>query len=163
MKTLLFISISLLVLSGLYCSDDITRDSSPDQFVKIYFKHSFANELNTFDKTYQKDLVAEGTIKVSFWLSEEEQNRILKKASDISFFEMPGVFPREEGIMIAPDPGEQVLRIEYRRSDNTVTWFVTSENNQQLEAVRELAAFINNIIYSKPEYKRLPSARGGYL
>jgi hypothetical protein len=43
------------------------------------FQVWFRNELNTYENTYQKDLVEDGVIKVRFWLTAEEQNKILDR------------------------------------------------------------------------------------
>jgi hypothetical protein len=152
----------LLILS---CQDS---SLSPDeQFVQIYFKYNFKNVLNTFDNTFQKDLVEDGVVKIKFWLKEEEQNKILEKANLLNYFLMPDTFISDFSDSIAvsinPDPGEQVLRIKYQTNDKTTFWnYPPLQNNAQFNDLLELHRFIISIIESKQEYKDLPPAKGGY-
>ncbi len=157
------LSVSLLLL---VCQDSPVE--SEDQFVKIYFKYGFRNELNTFTKTFQKDLIMDGVIKVEFWLTAVEQNSILEKANALNYFTMPDTFKYISwdsiNVSIDPDPGEQILRIQYRSLDKTIIWtYPPVENNGQFNELLELQKFIITIIESKPEYKELPPARGGYV
>jgi hypothetical protein len=140
-----------------------------NQFVQIYFKYGFRNELNTFANTYQKDLVLDGVIKVGFWLTDEEQIRILEKANEIEFFSLPDTlrYVSQNGnvaVSMDPDPGEQVLRIKHQWKDKATVWtYPLKEDNDSANAIMELRSFIVSAIETKPEYKRLPPARGGYL
>jgi hypothetical protein len=161
--------IFFILLSGLLfsaCQDSPVE--SEEQFVKIYFKYGFRNELNTFAKTFQKDLIMDGVIKVEFWLTADEQNNILEKANALNYFAMPDTFKYISqdsiNVSIDPDPGEQILRIQYRLLDKTIVWtYPPVENNSQFNDLLELQKFIITIIESKPEYKQLPAARGGYM
>ncbi|OGU75358.1 MAG: hypothetical protein A2V93_09840 [Ignavibacteria bacterium RBG_16_34_14] len=168
MKKLLnkFILLHLLCFVFQSCNDSSIEPE--EQFVQIYFKYDFRNELNTFDNTYQKDLILDGVIIVPFWLTAEEQNKIIKKANDVNFFSMPDTFNYSSddsiAIVIDPNPGEQVLRIKFNGKDKTTIWiFYISQNDPQLNALIELRKNIISITESKPEYKRLPPANGGNL
>ena len=139
-----------------------------EQFVQIYFKYDFKNELNTFENTYQKDLVLDGVIKVNFWLTAEEQNKIMAKANELNYFSLPDTlkYISQDSIMfsINPNPGEQKLRIKYLMNDKTTIWtYPLNDDNSRVKDLIELNNFIINIIESKPEYKRLPPRNGGYL
>jgi hypothetical protein len=137
----------------------------PDpQFVQIFFKYDFNNELNTFDKTYQKDLILDGTIKVNFWLTTEEQNRILNKANEINFFAFPNVFLNDTSIiLVSPNPGDQILRIQTDNKDHQAQWTILIDlSNPQAVKLKELSSIIISIIEAKPEYKELPPSQGGY-
>jgi hypothetical protein len=48
--------------------------------------------LNTFDNTYTKDLIIDGTITVSFSLSESDFQQIITKMLQIDFFSYPDTF-----------------------------------------------------------------------
>jgi hypothetical protein len=150
----------------LSCQDSPTE---PDpQYVQIFLKYGFRNELNTFENTYQKDLVLDGTIKVKFWLSAEEQNKILEKANVINYFSMRDTFklvsPDSTIVIISPDPGEQILRIKYQTNDKTTFWnYPAPENDEEFNELMQLRQYIIMIIESKVSYKLLPPARGGYI
>ena len=163
------ITFFFLLLFGLFLSSCQDSPVEPEnQFVQIYFKYGFKNELNTFKNTFQKDLVMDGVIKVKFWLTAVEQNSILEKANSINYFSMPDTFKyiSKDSIMVSidPNPGEQILRIKYKTKDKTTIWtYPLVENNNQFNDLLELRQFIITIIESKPEYKKLPAQRGGYL
>jgi len=156
----LWLFISILLYS---CTDSPVEPDT--QFVQIYFKYGFNNELNTFESTYQKDLILDGTIKIKFWLTTEEQNRILSKANQIGFFSFPANFSDDTTfIMIDPNPGNQILRIKNDAKDIQTIWTCLIDlNNQQAVELLELNSLIISIIETKSGYKKLPPSRGGYM
>lgn len=164
MKKFKNICLSLLTLFlFVSCSDSLLE---PDpQFVQIFFKYEFNNELNTFDKTYQKDLILDGTIKVNFWLTTDEQNQILNKANEINFFSFPDTFLNDTSfVLVSPNPGEQKLRIKTNNKDHQSIWTILIDlSNPQAAKLKELSSLIISIIEAKPEYKKLPPSRGGHI
>ena len=164
MKKLKNICLSLITLFlSVSCSDSIVEPEP--QFVQIFFKYEFNNELNTFDKTYQKDLILDGTIKVNFWLTTDEQNQILNKANEINFFSFPDTFVNDTSfVLVSPNPGEQILRIKINNNDHQSIWTILIDlSNPQAVKLKELSSLIISIIEAKPEYKKLPPSRGGYI
>lgn len=162
-KTFLFIAASFIIFTS--CKE--TSVEPVEQVVQIYFTYGFENELNTFENTFQKDLVWDGVKKIDFWLTTEEQNSILEKADAIDFFALPDTFKYisqdSVSVHIDPDPGEQILRIKYQSKDKTTIWsYPTVENDSRFNDLLELRNYIRTIIESKQEYKSLPAARGGY-
>lgn len=166
-KSILFVFICLIFFS---CNNSV---ESEDQFVQIFFKYGFKNELNTFENTFQKDLVMDGVIRVNFWLTADEQNRILQKAEYLNYFSMPDTFqyiPQPDdtvSFQISPDPGEQILRIKYSTNDKTTIYepkyrFLVNDDIQ-FDNLTELRQLIIDIIESKLLYKLLPEPRGAYL
>ncbi len=157
----LLVFFTIFIGSIFYSCQESGEDN---QFLQIYFKYGFRNELNTFNKTYQKDLVMDGTITTEFHFTESEQNIILKKASEINFFLFPDVFQPYPPQELYPDPGSQTLRIKYLNNDKTVVWeYPLNSNDPQAADLKEINDLIISIIESKPEYLSLPPARGGYL
>ncbi|MDZ7262309.1 MAG: hypothetical protein ONB05_09430, partial [candidate division KSB1 bacterium] len=140
-----------------------------EQFLKIHFYYGFGNELNTFEQTYTKDLVMDGYITVKFWLTETEQQRILEKLWEVDFFHFPDTLKYRMGpdsVMVSfhPDPGWQFLRVAYQNADKMVYWrYPLPEGNKFVPLLQELVNLIITIIESKPEYKALPAARGGWI
>lgn len=159
----------VLLLFDLFLSSCQDSSVEPDnQFVQIYFKYDFKNELNTFENTFQKDLILDGVKKINFWLSTEEQNRILEKVNEINYFSLPDTFKyiSEDSISVSiePNPGEQILRIKYQSKDKITIWtYPVIENDSRFKDLLELRKFIKSIIELKQEYKSLPPARGGYM
>jgi len=153
----------LLCLFLLSCQDSSMEPEN--QFVQIYFKYGFKNVLNTFENTYEKDLILDGVIKIKFWFTAEEQNGILEKAQEVNYFSIPDTLQNDSTLVIIdPSPGEQILRIKFQAKDKTTIWtYPLNEDNSQVNDFMKLTNFIRSIIESKPEYKRLPPARGVYL
>lgn len=154
----------LTLLPILSCNENIIQPD--EQFVNILFKYDFKNELDTFNNTYQKDLVLDGLIKIDFWLTTDEQNQIIEKANQLNFFLLPDTILADTPVQITPNPG-QFLRIKTETEDHSILWNIILEEFQaeQYEdflKVQQLAEFIRLIIESKPGYKKLPPANGGY-
>jgi hypothetical protein len=162
-KFFLFITF-IIVLAG--CREEIIFTDPQD--LRIQYHYGFKNELNTFDKTYQKDLVMDGTVKTTFWLTSDEQEQILSKANSIKFFQFPDTIPYQKmpdgtRVTFDPDPGPQFLRIEYQNMVKKIVWFYPiNYENEYTQPLLELTKLLEQIIKSKPEYKKLPPARGGY-
>ena len=151
---------------GTGCSpgtDTETVDHTP-QFVEVYLQYGFLDELNTFRGTFTKDLVVDGSITVTFWLSKADQEAILSKAEQLSFFGLPDRIPSLSGVAILPDPSPDRLRIRSADQDKTVEWsYPIDRDNLNANAVQELSEFIMGLVRESPVYKALPDARGARL
>jgi hypothetical protein len=173
MKFLHIIVISFLIsLASFSCSENVTDNGSlatiaDPQNVKILYKYSFKNELNTFTQKLTKDLVLDGAITVNFWLTDSEQMRILEMADQIGFFEMPDYLYNTKTdstiICIYPSAWNPSLTIKFGDKEKTIYWSSFNSFPQEYEKLRKLTSLIETIIASKKEYKDLPAARGGYL
>jgi len=152
-----------------FCHNQKSLLEPEEQFVQIYLKYGFKNELNTFENTYQKDLVLDGAIQVTFWLTETEQTSILEKAIEFNFFSLPDTLEYTSqndsiAVSLEPNPGVQILRIQYQSKDKTTTWtYPLNPDDSQVTDLMALNNYIISVIESKPEYKKLPPAKGGYL
>ena len=167
-----FLASLLLAFIGSDCAKKIVEPKIVEpipQFLKIHFHYEFANELNTFEQTYTKDLVMDGTITVRFWLTEAEQQRILEKLQTVDFFHFPDTLMYRMGpdsvmVSISPDPGWQFIRVAHQNEDKMLYWrYPLPEENEFVPPLLELMNLIIGIIESKPEYKALPAPRGGRL
>lgn len=143
--------------------DKIYQDVvSDDQFVQIYFRYNFRDELNTFENYLQKK-----SIRVKFSLTEEEQNKILEKAKAIDFFSIPDRFSYvyiDSAYSIEIPTGRNELRIKHQMKDKTIHWsFPSLKRKVKFKGILELCELILSILESRPEYKRLPATQGGYL
>lgn len=168
MKKIWYLIFGLFLITA--CSENKSVEPKTEvQNLKIHFHYSFKNELNTFDQTFQKDLVMDGTIKVPFYLTQEEQNDILNTITGVDFYSFPDTIRNEPGpdgiiMTINPDPGRQFIRIEYQGKEKLVNWFCPlPQDNPNGIRLLTLQQKIIEIIESKPEYQALPPARGGYL
>ncbi len=155
----LVLLLALLVETS--CEGPIVAD---EQLVRVHFHYHFKNELNTFEMTFQKDLVIDGVICTDFWFTTEEQGEILAKAEMHHFHQFPDTIKSEPWAAIDPDPGRQILRIKHEDRDHTVSWYhPLPEDHEYVSDLLALRDFLIELIESKPAYKSLPPTRGGYL
>ena len=124
------------------------------------------NVLNTFENTYTKDLILDGTTTVPFTLSDGELDHINEKMSEIGFFDYPEHFAAATGdtaSFIMPYSTYE-FEVSYESTTKRLHWSdsVISDDTAAVK-LRELIQLIRSIIESKPEYSQLPPARGGYL
>ena len=164
MKKYFLFTISLLLLLLFNSCKETTVEPEP-QFVQVFFKYGFFNELNTFNNTYKKDLVLDGSVTVTFWLTADEQNRIISKTNEIDFFTLPDTLEGDTTLMVIdPNPGYQTIRIKNENNDKTVNWiYPLNYSDSSVVKALELYDFMISIIEAKPEYKKLPPSRGSYL
>jgi len=154
----------IFFIAGCTSPTDIKETAHNEQFVKIQLQYSFADELNTFEGVFTKDLVMDGSITVEFWLSTEDQESIKAIADQLSFFNLPKIISAMPNAVITPDPSPDRLRIQIGNRDNTVVWSYPNDlENKNFKSVIELSTFIMSIVHNNEIYKTLPEARGGRL
>ena len=133
-----------------------------EQLVKIHLQFGFVDELNTFEGTFTKDLVEDGSITVEFWLPKEDQESIIELAQELSFNSLPDTIPALPGVLITPNPSPDSLRIKFEDMDKTVVWsYPNDSENTDYKKVIELSEHIMSIVKESETYKLLPEARGG--
>jgi hypothetical protein len=164
MKKIIFI-LGLLSLSFILSCNIKPIEPNP-QFIKIQYHYGFYNELDTFTGVYQKDLVQDGIARTEFYLTDSEQVQIINKIQSVDFFAFPDTINSFSktgyNVSVDPDPGIQFLKIEYEGKTKSVFWcFFLPNNISFVPELKEITFFIQKIIEAKPEYKKLPAARGG--
>lgn len=159
-----FVLFALLAAS---CSDSGTSPQSRNFNLEFSYGVNARNVLNTFDNTYTKDLVMDGTTTVHFVLSDSELDLISSKISEMGFFSYPDTFvvTQEDSLIqhLSPSP----TYVFHVRSNSTVKDLYWSDSivSQDSGAVklRGLITLIEDIIESNQKYSQLPPARGAYL
>jgi hypothetical protein len=156
----------LLALAAISCSDTGTSPESRVLNLKFSYGIDAKNVLNTFENTYTKDLILDGTTAVPFTLSDGELERISDKMSEIGFFGYPDHFAVATGDTARVITPHSIydFQVSYKSTTKHLHWSdsVLSDDTAAVK-LRELIQLIRSIIESKPEYSQLPPARGGYL
>ena len=84
------------------------------------------NELNTFERTYTKDMVMDPSITINLSLTEEGLDRIYQKMVEIDFFDYPEEFSvsteEEESIGIVNPYSSYYFKVEYGSSIKELRW-----------------------------------------
>jgi len=167
MKRLVLVVLSaclLLVLSG--CHTTPPRESG----FNLIFRYGVGakNELNTFDRTYTRDMVQDPSITVKLSLSEEEVDSIYQEMMEIDFFDYPDNFsivpPTSESRGIVTPYYSYYFKVQ-RDSGTKELWWEDEIVYEDMKAdrLRELINLIWDIVKSKDEYKALPELTGGYF
>jgi hypothetical protein len=138
----------------------IPYDSSKNP-VNLDFKFGDAlrNELNTFDGTFTKDLVIDGTITTRLTLSPEELTQIQQKLFDIGFWDYPETFPSQG---IVTPRADYYIKVDNGSTVKEVTWYQDSMSDTRTEDLQQLYGLLTDMIMEKLEYKLLPPANGAY-
>jgi len=165
MKKILFVSFIALFWLGCCKSFFIPEDRNFN--ISLKYGVLARNHINTFHDTFTKDLVLNGTVTVPFSLSGDELLRIQHKLLEIDFFSYPDTFVVEltDSVIgyVQPHP-TYLFKVKLDSITKTLFWedeIVT--NNPRAINLRAAIISIIQIIESKPEYQRLPPAKGGYI
>jgi hypothetical protein len=162
MKNILTALVVFFSIAG--CKEENPVQQHDEQFIQIHYEYGFRDELNTFDGYIQKDLVVDGTIRVPFWLSKDEQIIILHAVNETQFFSFPDTIHREANIAFNPDPSPDKLRIKYNGKEKNIVWFYPMQDSSQYTLpLHTLKRIIESVIDSNSIYQKLPPAHGAYL
>ena len=157
----------LLALFLFSCSDINSAKPEMDFNVSLRYGVLARNELNTFGNTITKDLILDGTVTVPLFLSKSDLDSIKTKMDQIGFFNYPDTFTVRSGdttrIFITPN-NTYDFKVKSHSTLKTLLWDdAIIANDTQATKLRGLITLIRGIVESKPEYQKLPPARGGYL
>jgi hypothetical protein len=134
------------------------------QRVKVFFKFDFRDQVDTFTGTLTKDLVQNGTVTVPFGFTESEQDSLVTILDHTGFFGLPDTLYPMPNVSIFPDPGFQVLRVEFEGTAKALVWMaVLDSSDPRTGRVRELWTRLRDLVQSTDTYRQLPPAEGAYL
>lgn len=130
------------------------------------------NMLNTFEKTYRKDMIVDPFITIELSLYNEELDSIYQKMIEIDFFNYPDTFSiylPGKGYYIHTPYYSYYFKVECDSIIKELWWedkfnyYDKNSKDEKSDKLKDLIKYIINIIESKREYKALPKPRGGYL
>lgn len=163
-------TIAILLLTGLCaCSPGSPAPGEMPEDFNFIFKYGVGarNELNTFDGTFTKDLIAIAPVTTALAFSEEEMERVYRKMRESGFFEYPDEFAIsvESGVTMMVTPYySYYFRVFHGGVEKELRWEDRIKNeNADADRLRDLIDLIIDIIESKKEYKELPPPTGGYM
>ncbi len=162
---LISLAISFSFLRSPFLGNLVFAYDSSKNPINIDFKFGIEsrNELNTFDGTFTKDLIIDGTITTRLILTQQELAQIQTKILEMNFFDYPETFP-SSGRWIPRE--DYYLKVQNGTTIKQVTWysdsFIHDNTNETKINLNQLYNLIWNMIETKIEYKLLPAANGGY-
>ena len=146
-------------------TQNMPKDMPNDFDFSIQFGVQKKNEINTFEGTVTKDLIADGTATTELNLTEEEMQDIYGKMQEINIAETKGFTPEPvNGVVCMQRPYEKD-KWKIIINGETFTHLISGENCEPTNDAKqliELRNYVFNIIKSKDEYKSLPESKGGY-
>jgi len=164
--TVLFIltilAVTLTFLRSPFLGNLISPYDSSKNPINIDFKFGVTarNRLNTFDGTFTKDLIMDGTITTRLILSQQELTQIKTKLLEMGFFDYPEVFQSEGSVTPRDD---YFIKIQFGSVTKQVSWYSDSDLDSKTNTdLYQLYHLLYDMIVQKLEYKLLPAANGGY-
>lgn len=139
-----------------------------DNFAFI-FKYGVGakNELNTYNGTFTKDMIVDPPITIQLSLSEEELKSIhgyIAKMSVLGFLDYPSNYNYPTSGTVVTPYSTYYLKATANGFMKEIQWEDRNLSNETpFRELRGLAEYIQDIITNKPEYKKLPEPKGGYL
>lgn len=157
----------LIVFSTVGCtqaiSDNQSLNSTPEDFNFIFsFGIMAKNQLDTIKGTYTKDMVLEESITTDLKLTDEEMDAIYLVMKDIDIQNYPEIFTPKSNSYTTPCQTYSI-KIYYSGKEKSIYW--KDENlskTKEATQLRELFNKIEQFIYDKEEYKKLPQPTSGY-
>ncbi len=162
-----FLILVIAALLQLTCSQSVEAPRERAFNLSLRYGVGAKNELNTFNDTFTKDLILDGTVTTRLVLAQPDFDSIKARLLAIDIFSYPDTFVAAQVdttiVAISPLP-EYLLTMKLDGKAKEVFWLepaITSD--PRAVRLREVFSFIRQLIESKPEFKQLPDARGGYI
>jgi hypothetical protein len=162
-NTLAFIALILLDLS---CTD--IGGVPKDHHFNILLRYGILarNEINSFNDTFTKDLILDGTVTTRLVLSRSDLDSIQSRLLSVDILSYPDTFAAHHGDIggfVTPYP-TFVLKITHDGRHKGVYWedsMISADG--RATKLRYVFDYIRTLVEAKPEYRQLPPVRGGYL
>jgi uncharacterized protein (UPF0333 family) len=143
----------------LYGPFDLNQ-TNENQTFNLIFRYGVGgkNILNTFAKTYTRDMVMEKPVTIKFELTKDDLHNIDKKITELGLLNKTPVLNTPMGMTPC---SSYYLKVQSDSVLKELSW-----NDCKGEIRSEFKQFTNyiiDIIQSKSEYKQLPPAKGGYI
>jgi hypothetical protein len=154
--------------SGIVSPSPASREPVVNGFVFAWGVHAPKNVLDTQHGTFTKDMVLARPLTVPFRLDAQDMASINRKLIAIDFWSYPSRYVSQgQGSRFEPPAGMEYrnrLTVRTAEGSKTVSWSGGYyADDRRAQDLRDLATLIQRIVESKPEYRHLPPAEGGYL
>ncbi len=150
-----FISISLFL-----------RNKQDDFNFRLNYSVLGREQIDTYNNTFTKDLVINGTKTIQFKIPVEVKNKIYSLMREIDIMSFPDTL-ENAGISVSPS-SDYKLTVLIDGKTKTIIWkeglYPEMTNNlpRNNREFLKLVKYIQDYIYSTKEYKSMPEANGGY-
>ena len=160
-RLLIIIASAALILAVFFIARQIYLSKQMPANFNLVFKYGVGakNELNTFNHTYTKDMVADESVTTDLKLTDKELKNIYQKIMSLRLLDKN--ITKNSGNTGQTPCSMYYLKIKSDLGQNELSW-----NNCYGEVNDRLQKFTNyliQIIESKDEYKALPTPKAAYL
>ncbi|MEN0642690.1 hypothetical protein MKY91_05895 [Alkalicoccobacillus gibsonii] len=146
----------LFIVSG--CNQSLPKQMPDDFAFSLKYGVMLANELNIYEHTFTKDLVADGKAETEMILTDEEFSQIYDLFREVDVFKVS----KGSGPPCMEPYEKYELKMTMNEQDYDLSWNTSCHFQKQLKWETVLNEIRINIIQTKPEYQQLPEANGGY-
>ena len=160
---ILLAAVFLIILCG--CSEAV--HIYPDDFdFRLDFGVDGKNRIDTFNGSFTKDLVIDGTATIDLIIPENIMKDIYDKMMEIDIMSFPDTLDLDD-LFITPSC-DYDLHITANGINKAIVWtdgfFTSMEEGLPAKNIKflELVKYISDYIYSTDEYKQMPEANGAY-
>ncbi|TSB45558.1 hypothetical protein [Alkalicoccobacillus porphyridii] len=159
----LLISVSTVVILSACnpfnsCTSPLPEEMPDDFEFSLQYGYSMSNELNTFENTFTKDLIADGTDTTEMVLSEEERMFIYGKLRSVDLWALP----TETGTPCYEPHESYHLTMIADGEETNLEWKTSCSAKKLNQWKRVMNEIEDDIIHVRQEYQELPEASGGY-
>ena len=166
MKKLCRLLSLIAILFGYACSESGTEPALRHFDLQLKYGILARNELNTFDNTVTKDLIVDGQATTRLVLSVKDLDTLESRFVAIDINSYPDTFVVQTGDTVCTITPYVTYSMKIRMGSTWKEVFWEDSilsSDPRATRLRQVLAFVQNLIESKPEYQQLPPARGGYL
>jgi hypothetical protein len=147
----------------------VSEEVGVGEIVIVYsFGYKGIDRLDTELGTMTLDRVVDPPMTIPLHLSQAELESIVALADSIGFFGLPGVIREPDSLMHqcgTTCDSEHTLAIMWGSRNHTVKWICRAfcKATPVHHRMERLGAFIEGIIFSKPEYRRVPRPKAARI
>ncbi|MGO4546103.1 hypothetical protein AB4Z29_15010 [Paenibacillus sp. 2TAB23] len=136
--------------------------STFDFMVRYGYGTANKNEINTFQGTITKDLIANGTATTPMKFTKEELRSIYNKMREMDIMSEKKLETEVKGCETVPY-NEDIWEVNVNGNTVTMSWTDRyCSQTVEAEQLLELRQFVELIVQERTEYQNLPESEGGY-
>lgn len=174
-KYIIFFVSSLVILLTIYFTMNNSKSNNyapvnevnlNDFNFRLNFNTYGKEQIDTYKKTYTKDLIIDGTKTIDFTIADSTKKEIYNLMVEVDILSIPDILT-VEGIEITPSC-DYSLKVTINGKTKNIVWnegFYTSTiNNIPKDNVNflKIVKYISDYIHNTNEYKSMPKSNGGY-
>lgn len=158
----------LISVTYLYSPKD--NDTQTENMSNFNFSLNFntygRDQIDTYNGTFTKDLVLDGTNTIDFKLPDDIKKEVFSLMTEIDIMSFPEML-KVDGMAVTPSC-DYKLTVTMNGKTKTIVWNEGFHPSMDVELPKEnmdflrLVKLISDYIYGTDAYKNMPKSNGGY-